>query len=381
MLDTVRLRSPALEEATAQAVEQSCQRRMCFEIATGWVVYELTTGALSGSWDERVSIRVMREEWTVPEGQRAAIMQPCAPYVLLEGSVHKALLGHNVHGGPLDAVAACRWLVADVAARLEVALADGAAWTVQRVDWTEVYDLGTFAGVQEYVHALKLAEMPRRRPCTYPGGVYFPGHTTTVKLYHKGPEFYKHDRKRLMQALGVKPTAELYARANTLLRFEVELHARKLDDDYRKSSNLQAGKPTVAWLTREYLESVHDREAGRLLREGQADMDTVRTNRAVSRRLKDTYGQTLGNQLFGTWLQLAALGEEVVKVELPRRTFYRHRKQLVDAGCSWKGADVRIIAQVSAIPEGFSPVRCDPRRLLDESVRVVECLEPFRLAA
>jgi II/X family phage/plasmid replication protein len=381
MLDTVKLRSPALDEASARAVEHSCQRRQCIEIATGELVYEITTGALAGSWDERVSIRVMREEWFVPDEGRAAVTRPCEPYVLLEGSVHKALLGHNVHGGPVEPVAACRWLVSDVAGRLDVPLPDGALWTVQRVDWTEVYDLGSYEAVEEYLHALRLAEMPRRRPHTYPHGVYFPGHTTTAKLYHKGPEFHRHDRKRLKEILGIRSTAELYARANNLLRFEVELHSRKLDEDFRKGGNLQAGKPTVAWLTRQYLESVHDREAGRLLREGQADMHTVRTNRAVARRLQDVYGQRLGNQLFGTWLQLAALGEEVVKGAMKRPTFYRHRKQLVDAGCSWKGADVRVIAQVSAIPDGFSPVRRDPRRLTEEVPQVVQRLEPFRIAA
>ena len=109
-------------------------------------------------------------------------------------------------------------------------------------------------------------------------------------------------------------------------------------------------------------------------------MKTVRTNRLVARRLKDVYGQTLGDQLFGTWMQFAALGEEVVKREMPRSTYYWRRKKLVEAGVSWHGADVRVIAQ-TAIPEGFSPVRADPRRLAHEDPGVTERLAPFRLAA
>ena len=183
MLDTVRLRSPAIDAGTAWKVEQSCQRRQALEIATGELLYSLTTGALAGSWDERVSVRVMREEWTVLPGRREAQLVPCEPYVLLEGSVHKALLGHNVWGGPLEPVAACRWLVADVADRLRVELPTADLWTVLRADWAEVYDLGSFEAVQEFLHGLRLAEMPRRKPRTYPGGCYFPGDTTTVKLY------------------------------------------------------------------------------------------------------------------------------------------------------------------------------------------------------
>jgi II/X family phage/plasmid replication protein len=370
MLDTVRLRSPSIDESTAQAVEQSCQRRSAVEIATGELIYTLTTGSLSGSWDERVSIRVMREEWVVLTGRKEAQLVPCEPYIRLEGSVHKAMLGHNVHGGPLDPVAACRWLVADVSHRLSVKLPDGLLWGVRRIDWTEVYSLPNFEAVAEYIHALRMAEMPRRKAHTYPGGVYYPGSTTTVKAYHKGPEFYKHDRKRLRDRLGIQETATLYEQANLLLRFEVEVHDRKLDEDF-------GHKPLVGEITREYLERVHDQEAGRLLREGQADMRTVRTNRAVSKRLRSLYNPALANTLFGTWMQLSALGEEVVRQEMNRATYYRHRKMLTDAGVSWKGSDIRCIAQLVACPEDFSPVRSDPRRLVDQAPDVERKLRAF----
>lgn len=364
-----------MEPGVAWQAEQSCQRRMGIEIATGEKLYEITTGSLQGSFDERVSVRVMRDEWVVQEGQKQAVQVACEPYVLIEGSVHKALMGHNVWGGPTDPVAACRWLVADVGERLGVELPDGGDWTVQRVDWSEVYELPSFEAVQEYMHGLNSCSYPRRQVTRFGDtGIHAPGGTTTVKIYHKGPEFSKHDRKRLKKRLGLRAVAQLQEQANRLLRFEVEVHARKLDEDF-------GHKPTVREVTRQYLEGVHDREGGRLLREGQGEMRTVRTSVAVSRRLREMYAPALANTLFGTWMQLSALGEEEVKRTLSRRTFYRQRKQLEQASVSWKGSDIRCIAQLLACPEDFSPVRTDVRRLLQVAPEVGEKLEAFSLAA
>jgi len=107
----------------------------------------------------------------------------------------------------------------------------------------------------------------------------------------------------------------------------------------------------------------------------------VRTHLEVSRRLEQTYTPELANRLFGTWLQLAALGERVVKDKMSRPTFFRQRKQLVDAGCSWNAADVRVVASSSAIPLGFSPVRSDPRRLVEEADLVKYKLQTYSRAA
>jgi II/X family phage/plasmid replication protein len=133
-------------------------------------------------------------------------------------------------------------------------------------------------------------------------------------------------------------------------------------------------------VTQAYLEGVHDREAARLLKEAAGTMETVRTHREVSRRLQSTYQGELGNRLFGTWLQLAALGEKEVKRDMAARTFYRQRKQLIDAGCSWAATDV-IILKTSAVPQGFSPVRYDRRRLTEEAEQVKLQLYSYSRAA
>jgi II/X family phage/plasmid replication protein len=346
---------------------------MAYDVATGCVLYEFTSGSLGGSWDTRVSVQVKRQKWVCPMGKPPAQLVDCAPYLVVEGSVHKALMGHNLFGGPCDPAAACRWFLAEVAGRLQVEFPASDDWTVERLDWAEVYDLGCYAAVEEYVHRLNAAVYPRRRVVRY--GVQSlsaPGQVTSLKLYHKGPEFRAHDAKRLSRVHTPEDVSRLAGQADRLLRFEVEVLRRKLE---------QGGQTLVKFLEGEFFEEVYDREAGRLLREGQCDMERVRSHREVKARLEKAYPGELASRLFGTWMQFAALGEQVVRGSMNRATFYRQRKQLADVGVEWQGADVRIVAQLSLVPDGFAPLRSDSRRLGGEHSSVLSALEPFRTAA
>jgi len=407
MIDTIKLASPYLSEVDAQRIEQACVLRSAVEIATGDVQYALTTGSLLGSWDSRVSVRVEREEWvteltwerrlasTLPARARArrgaddgdyvvepeklrrprpvVVKRPSLPYLVIEGSAHKALMGHNIYGGPLAPAITLAWFVDNVGERLGLRLPVSEDWRVERVDWAEVFELPSFEACEEYITGLNMAQFPRRQVVRYGGqSLMAPGRTTAFKAYHKGPEFLAHDRKRLREC-GVEPEqiAALQERANCILRLETEIKSRKLADDF-------GHKPLVVELTRDYLEGVHDREAARLLKEARNDVETVRTNQEVSRRLHETYDARLANILFGTWMQLAALGEgelrkQVERGQVSRVTLYRHKKYLVDAGVSWNGADV-YVCRHSHIPAGFSPVRRDKHRLTEESDEVKNTL-------
>ncbi len=133
-------------------------------------------------------------------------------------------------------------------------------------------------------------------------------------------------------------------------------------------------------MTRDYLETVHDREASTLLREGQSNMETVRKFREVDNRLRHLYGNELGSILFSTWSRFVAVGEKEARKGMTRATYFRHKKQLQDAGCAWYASDLTLICN-NAIPQGFSPVRSDPRRLTAEAPGIASALAPFRLAA
>lgn len=382
MLDTIRLSSPPIDEVTAEAVESRVKTRTCVDNRTGVQDYNLVGGQLQGSWDTSIMVSVERSRWCsvvcVDTGRSYAQRVPCEPYVVVEGSVHKALMGHNVAGGPVDFVAAARWFLFEVQARLGIALPFVDGWVVERVDVAEVYDLGEFEACEEFMRGLRLARFPRRQPATYGFEcVYFPGRSTTVKVYHKGPEFAKRDYKRLRDGavwyLEPGPLAALQGEANRYLRVEVEIRGPKLRYDF-------GHLPKVTEVTISYLEQVHDVETMRVVREGSDDMKTVRRNEEVSKRLQVLYGLHLGNTLFGTWSRLVMVGEQEVRRTMTRPTFYRHRKQLEDAKCSWVGTDVFVLGVVSKVPDDFAPVRSDPRRVKGIAPEVVEQLQVFAAA-
>lgn len=380
MIDTVGLVSPELSEDAVECIEKACTRRSSVHLGTGDIEYEFTSGSLEGSYDHRVSIKVVREQWEstlLPGGRVYTRLVPCAPRLALEGSVHKAMLGHNIFGGPLDPLLACRWLVHDIALRLAVSLPSGDFWGVSRIDWAEAYNLGSFEACQEYIEGLNAAQFPRRKVVRFGSeSLMASGSTSSMKVYHKGPEFSKHDWKRFKKAgLPESELVPLQAEANCILRLETSIKSRKLSELYQ-------GKPQVMQLTQALLERVHDTEAARLLKEAKHDMETVRTHNEVRRRLINFYPDSegrftsspLNSALFHTWTQLALVGEKEVRRYMSRPTFYRHKKMLIDAGVSWEAADVKIIPKHSAIPHGFSPTRRDSRRLVNLAEPVRERL-------
>ena len=297
----------------------------------------------------------------------------CEPYILIEASVHKIFVGHNVYGGSSDFQKVTSEFIHLLEDQLNVELPPARNWTVHRVDVALVYRLSKPA-CKEFFDGMQLISFPRRKKgsAKYAMAVYFAGKTTTVKFYHKGSEFAVHDRSRLrqffinlFQHLHGKDDTQNYQRAekkiqalqrlaDNRMRVEVEIHSDKFQYDFGKN-------PKVEDVTDTYLQEVYDREVEKLLREGKQGMDTVRETRAVMRRLQNVYGHSTGNRLYGFWSSLCTLGDEVTREQFPKTVYFRNRKQLEEAGVSWRGTDVVVIANDKLIPSDFSPIRSDKR--------------------
>lgn len=90
-------------------------------------------------------------------------------------------------------------------------------------------------------------------------------------------------------------------------------------------------------------------------------METVRTNDQVVARLNRLYGKRTANSLYSFWTQMTTRGEEVVSAQYGKSQFYVNRKKLVLAGVSWLGSDIVVIANETALPRDFVPLRTDFR--------------------
>lgn len=368
--DTVKLRSPFLDPSIMRRIEQQCILRSGMHLGTGEVLYELHAGELLGSWDSRIAIKPMHEEH-VNDKNGNTRMCPCEPYLLVEASVHKAMLGHNVYGGPTDFRKACCDLVALVEKLLDTDMPGADYWTVHRVDVANVFDLPKDA-IKQFFDGMQLLSFPRRgkKAMKTAQSVYFPGKTTTVKLYHKGPEFRVHDLGRLRRFFKIlfshlygpdeaiqerveRKLNALQRLADKRLRAEVEIHADKLQYDFGRN-------PRVDEVTDAYLQRIHDTEIERLLREGKQGMDTVRTEEAVWQRLQGLYEPKRAHFLHAFWQVMAVRGEDKARDRYSKTAFYRSRKLLEDAGVSWRGSDLFIVANDSPIHD-FAPLRVDRR--------------------
>lgn len=370
--DTIKLRSPALGKALVDEIQNQCFLRTGLEMSSGEVRYEIFSGELLGSWDSRISVVPKAEEYQVNKNGRPELVD-CDPYILIEASVHKMVLGHNVYGGSNDFAAVCERFVEVLEEQLGIELPHSRAWTVHRVDCALVYRLSKLA-CKEFFDGMQLINFPRRKKgsAKYDMAVYFAGKTTTVKFYHKGSEFAVHDRSRLKHFfLSVfnhiygKNDVENFSRvdkkikalqrlADNRMRVEVEIHSDKFQYDFGKN-------PRVDEVTDAYLQEVYDKEVEKLLREGKQGMDTVRKSRVVMGRLVAIYGNALGMRLYGFWSILAQNGDELARDQFSKSTFFRCRKQLEDAGVSWSGTDVLVVANDGLVPNDFAPVRTDKR--------------------
>lgn len=353
MIDTLKLISPQLDDDTLAAVKAASVVRLAVDNSTGEELWSFTSGELEGSFDHRLRFSV--REFSI----------------VIEGSVHKLLLGHNIFGGSDDLQACARFLVAGVSQRLGLALPAADLWTVHQIDHAEAFLFDSFDAVEGYFRAMQGVSYPRRTVSRHGfNSIHVPGRLTTVKLYHKGVEFAKHDRKRLRRAMLSTSLDWLQNYANNVLRSEVSLR-RRLAEDF-------GGWPLVSQIPVGYAKRVHDSELAKLVREGGAGMETVRTFMEVRARLHEIYTSRNAEILLGTWMKLSAMGEPETKKGMSPRTYYLHRKQLLDAGCSWHSGDV--IRAAPVFPADFIPVSSSPYAISGEHDEVKKQLDPFRAA-
>jgi len=421
LIDTITLQSPFLTQDQAKKIENFCTKAIGIEIETGGVLYEFTRGQLSASSDSRISIQLKRDQLVeaynstklVPDthelecyktlkklikkenlkrkknnkyyfktkkklqtkykntGKKTMISEPCEPYVTVECSVHKAMLGHNVEGGPINFQKSAKWLIKKLQEFIKCELPDPMQWLVRRIDQAEVFNLGSYEAVQSWMQGMNHCHFPRRKVAKFADeSIYVPSAKTTVKAYHKGPEFAKHDRKRLLKFMPFKQVNELQIQANNLLRIEVEIKSKKLRELFN------GDLPSVNEITQEILTNVYNKEVNKLLREAQdPDVKEIfRTSDAVMTRLNELFKARKARTLYKTWLDLATNGEKKVKEFMSENTFYTHRRELIAANISWLQTDIIKNEEYSPIPKDFKPTFEDSRRLAHENETVKELL-------
>lgn len=364
MFDTIEVLSPELTELNVLDIKNKSILMQRIDAETGELLHQIITSKLQGSYDASLSIRVV-------QGNK----------VRISGSVHKYILGHNCWGGPNDIKECCRYLINLASKRLGVDLPSWDKWELMRADIAHVFNLSDKETVLDYFRMMRGCTYPRRKPLNFGlSGLYFPGKSTTLKFYAKGEEFKKHDKVRLknLQNKGYfkDDNIELMQKlADCLLRVELEVRKRKMK--YDKIDNRCIN------LKNEYFEQLYVIEVTKVLEEGKSYMEIVRTNKQVKERLYEYYTKREANTLFSFWSRIQVEGEDLVKKELSKATWYRNKKKLNDISISLQGI-ILINSNIPKLKESrannFVPLPGEQYHISGEFIDVTEALKIYEIA-
>lgn len=367
MYDTVVIKSPEIDQETVQKIMTFCRLYEGVDIFTGELLYRFTSGDLEGSYDYRIRLKVDNTEW-IKEDNPVPQRVETYWHIVVECSLHKLLMNHNCYGGPADIKRSIAYLVRILEQVMYVNLPNYEDWELKRIDVAKIYHFSDKNICKKIVNNMRNSYYTRRKPRIYDTSVMFSGSTTAVKIYWKGPEFEKHDYKRIKKyilrevdlswnkdncdllqhklAMLQKQFDQVLEKAYRIIRYECEIKPRKLKEAFETDTVL------VKILDDEILHNIADTELFKLMREDD-NMDIARRSDLVLERLHQLYGTNQANALYATWAKLVQFGEQMTKDTLSKRTFYHHKKLLIEAGVSWMCSVVNL-KQYSIVPDDFS---------------------------
>lgn len=331
LLDTVRLLSPDLDKKMTDKINNKLNTIMEVEKKTGEILWEFTREKLKGSYDNRIYICLENEVYKWDKKENKTHKFDSKPHLKLEASIHKLMLGHNIKCGPDRILPSIKWFIKKISELLEVNLPPAGKWKVHRIDWAECFKLGD-KKIKDWFYSLRNCYYGRRKVKYYNDGVHISGSTTTLKFYHKGNEFRKHDRGRFRKIFGEENFFNMLNQANQILRVEVGIHKRKLKYDFDHV-------PIVTEIKESYLKKLWDKEINKFIKENESEMKIVYEPLAVRERLYNQHRNTLAKALYKFWMEVNTLGYKKVKEFTPKRTFIRNKKYLKEDGISIRGGE------------------------------------------
>ena len=239
MIDTVCFEIHSLSSSDISLIEFFLMKKMAIQNSDGSILYEFSSGSIEGSWDYRICISIHDMDHVVQQneitGKKIVVHGFVKKYVRIEFSLSKWATGANITNCTViqDAIRFSlfkQWFFNQTT----VMLPDFDKWFLQRLDISYNFLIGNQEHAEALVDVYKKLQYPRRnKKRVYDSSVYFSGTTTTFKIYCKHPEFKAHDLKRYKRLLkhkenGIKLLSDLHSLSIGLLRFETEIHKKKL---------------------------------------------------------------------------------------------------------------------------------------------------------
>ena len=325
MIDTIKIYCEVSKDIS-QLIKNKSVVKSSIDKSTGELQYEITNGHLLGSYDSRLSVRT-------DCGSKYGFTE-LGYYVEIEGSYHKIINGYNSHNGYYDLQFIAENLIQMVELDYNVELPHIDEWYLQRCDIAICFDLKNQSNVKSYINSLSRCSYPRRNAkFYYDESIYLSGTTTTLKIYNKLLEFKKHDLKKFIDT-----NFDLFNYQKEIfgfIRFECEIKKKKLKQLFNNNDHIN-----IVNVKYKDLKNVWSEEFMKIINFVKSDLEIVRGREEVYKRLLDLYKPSKANRLYNFYCALQLNGQNVVKNNSTKDTYYRNIKELkyakVDFSQSYK---------------------------------------------
>lgn len=369
MYDTCVICSPYLNANQIERVNNFMSRIQNVSLSTAEVNYEYYFGEVSvGSFDYRIRLNMKDTEF-INDGYITRKKKIDERYLYVECSLHKLLMGHNLFGGPQRLQQAILYLVRNLEHEMDVCLPDVRIWTLERIDVSSVYNLGSYECAKELLEQVKTLKFPYRTEENmqlFSTSVAWNGSVNYHKHYLKYPEFEKHDykvmKKKILRDVDMlwqnmdksrhlksiiyenklKEIDFIKEKIKGFYRIETGIRKVKLKElfPFKKGYGIIRDGIRVMYLCDDILFNYGYDVIKNLFKDCVSDK-MKNDKRSVMNLLENNHAN-MKNQLFGTWNMLLDFGYDYTKNQMSNRTFYRHVKMLRELGIGWNDVDVKI---------------------------------------
>lgn len=203
------------------------------DCADGSVEFEYFNFDTSYSWNYRVKWKLSDEKFVYDPGLKKTMLESGFPHLRIEFSAPKIMLGNNIQTITKDrADVAVHTVWKEFEKTFNVKLPSPEHWFLNRLDVCSNFILPSEKMVKELINYFQMLTYSRKERQTFGvTGIYFPSRHATLKVYHKGPEFKKHDIKRFVDQFEGRRLLNI---ANSIIRVEGELknRLRYINDEY-----------------------------------------------------------------------------------------------------------------------------------------------------
>jgi II/X family phage/plasmid replication protein len=320
MIDTTKIYS-FISEEIYQNIKNKSNIKCMYNLQTNQLFYEIINDSLNFTYDSRLSVRVSEATKYCKNG-----------YVLeIEGSPHKIICGHNCFNGIYNITDVVTLFITLVENAYNLTLPNIENWYLQRIDISKVFNLNTNKNVADYINNFRLLSYPRRNLKFYENeSIYISGTTTTLKIYNKLKEFLKNDKKKLMTYEDFNLT-NFVDKIQGYVRFEIEIKKRKLVDFYNKKDI------KILDVKYEELEKIWEMEFMKMLKFKNEEVKYIKDKQEVLKRLQTFYNLRKANDLYSFFLSLKVDGENYIKQNMTKSTFYRKKSEILNLGIDISG--------------------------------------------